>query len=389
MSSKRDFYEILGVSRSADEKELKKAYRKMAMKYHPDKNPDDKEAEEKFKEVNEAYEVLSDPQKRTIYDQYGEDGLKGQAGFGGAGGFEGFGGGFEDIFDMFGDVFGGRGGFGGFGGFGGSQRRGPRRGNDIRQSITIDFEEAVFGKKISLKVNRNEECDECHGTGAKEGTSKKTCSTCGGSGSVREVRQTPFGNMATERVCSTCKGTGEIIESPCGKCHGTGSVRKTKTIEVDIPAGIDDGQMMKLAGQGEYGDKGAPRGDLYLIVNVRPHKEFEREGFDIYLDMPITFVQAALGDEIEVPTIDGNVKYSIPEGTQSGTVFRLRGKGVQRMNSSSRGDQYVKVRVDIPRKLSDKQKEILRSFAEESGEKVSEQKKSFGQKIEDFFTKEK
>lgn len=390
MGANRDFYEILGVSKTADEKELKKAYRKKAMKYHPDRNPDSKEAEEKFKDVNEAYEVLSDPEKRAIYDQYGEEGLKGQAGFGGAGGFGGgfSGGGFEDMFgDIFSDFFGG--GRGGFSGFGGTGRRGPIRGADIRQSVTIDFEEAAFGKKISLKVNRREECDECGGSGCKPGTSKKTCSTCGGSGVVREVRQTPFGNMATQRECSSCHGTGEQIESPCSKCHGTGSVRKTKTIEVNIPAGIDDGQMIKLAGQGEYGEKNAPRGDLYIVVHIRPHKYFVREGYDIYLDMPISFVQAALGDDVEVPTIDGDVKYSIPEGTQTGTVFRLKGKGIQRMNSATRGDQYVKVKIDVPKKLTEKQKEILRTFASESGESVQENKKTFGQKIEDFFTKDR
>ncbi|WP_331653999.1 molecular chaperone DnaJ [Peptostreptococcus stomatis] len=381
----KDYYAVLGIEKTADDKELKKAYRKLAMKYHPDKNPDNKEAEEKFKEVNEAYEVLSDPQKRQIYDQYGADAVNGQGGFGGAGGFNGAGD-FGDIFgDIFGDFFGGS--SRGFGGFGGAQKRGPRKGADIRQHIGITFEEAVFGKKVNIKVNRSEECEECHGTGCKTGTSKTTCKTCGGRGVISEVRQTMFGSMASQRECPDCHGTGEKIESPCSKCGGSGSVRKTKTIEVNIPAGIDDGQMIKLAGQGEFGDPGAPRGDLYLWIDVKPHKTFKRDGFDIYMDMPISFVQATLGDELEVPTIDGSVKYSMPAGTQTGTVFRLKGKGIQRINSSSRGDQYVKVNVQIPKKVSDKQADLLKKFAEENGETVNASKKKLGQKIEDFFTK--
>lgn len=383
MSTKRDYYEVLGVDKSADEQTLKKAYRKLAMKYHPDRNPGDKEAEEKFKEINEAYEVLSDSTKRQTYDQFGHAGMNGQGGFGGQGfGGQGFGG-FEDIFgDMFGDIFGG-----GFGGGGRPRRRGPERGADMRQSIQITFEEAAFGKKTSIKVNRSEECSECHGSGAKAGTSKKTCPTCNGAGEVRTVQRTPFGNIASSRTCSTCEGEGEVVESPCTKCGGKGSTRKVKTIEVDIPAGIDDGQMIKLAGQGELGSKGGPRGDLYIAVSVKNHSLFTREGYDIYFDMPITFAQAALGDEIEVPTLDGKVKYSIPEGTQTGTVFRLREKGIPKLRGNNRGDQYVKVVVDTPKKLNDKQKELLREFAKECGEEVHEKKTTFGQKIENMFKK--
>ncbi|MGX4613983.1 molecular chaperone DnaJ [Clostridioides difficile] len=377
MSTKRDYYEVLGISKGAEAQEIKKAYRKLAMKYHPDRNPGDKEAEEKFKEINEAYEVLSDDTKRKTYDQFGHDGLNGQGDFGG----QGFGG-FEDMFgDIFGDMFGGS-----FGG-GRARRRGPQRGADIRQSVTISFEEAAFGKKMSIKVNRSEECEECNGTGAKPGTSKKTCSTCNGTGQVRTVQRTPFGNIASSRPCSACNGTGEVIESPCSKCHGTGNTRKVKNIEVDIPAGIDDGQMIKLSGQGEVGEKGAPRGDLYIVVNVKAHPLFTRDGNDIYFEMPITFVQATLGDEIEVPTLDGKVKYSVPEGTQTGTVFRLKEKGIPRIRGNSRGDQYVKVVVEIPKKLNDKQKELLREFAKECGSNVHEKKKTFGQKIEDMFKK--
>ena len=383
MSTKRDYYEVLGVGKSADEKEIKKAYRKLAMQYHPDRNPDNKEAEEKFKEINEAYEVLSDETKRRNYDQFGHEGVNRQ-GFGGQGFGGGFGsGGFEDIFgDIFGDMFGG-----GFGGSGRQRRRGPERGADIRQNITIDFEEAAFGKKASIKINRSEECDKCSGTGSKPGTSKKTCPTCNGAGEVRTVQRTPFGNIASSRPCGTCGGEGEIIESPCDKCHGTGSTRKVKTIEVDIPAGIDDGQMIKLAGQGEVGTKGGPRGDLYIVVNIRNHSLFTRDGYDVYLEMPISFSQVALGGEIEVPTLDGKVVYNVPAGTQTGTVFRLREKGIKKLRGNTRGDQYVKVVVETPKNLTDRQKELLRELAKESGDEVHEKKRSFGQKIEDMFKK--
>ena len=380
MSTKRDYYDVLGVGKSADATEIKKAYRKLAMKYHPDKNPGDKEAEEKFKEINEAYEVLSDETKRNNYDQFGHEGVNGQ-GFGGAGGFGGQGfGGFDDIFgDIFGDMFGG-----GFGG-GRPRRRGPERGADIRQRINISFEEAAFGKEVKVKINRSEECDECHGSGAKPGTSKKTCPTCNGSGQVQSVQRTPFGNIASTRTCATCNGEGEVIDSPCSKCHGKGSIRKTKTIEVDIPAGIDEGQMIKLSGQGELGTRGGPRGDLYIEVSVNVHQLFTREGYDVYLEMPITFAQATLGDEIQVPTLDGKVQYQVPEGTQTGTVFRLKGKGIPKLRSNVRGDQYVKVTVEIPKKLNDKQKELVRQFAKECGEEVHERQKSLSDKIDGFF----
>ncbi|EPZ55635.1 chaperone protein DnaJ [[Clostridium] sordellii ATCC 9714] len=332
------------------------------MKYHPDRNPDDKEAEAKFKEVNEAYEVLSDDTKRANYDQFGHEGVNGgfgggQGGFGGFGGFSGGAGGFEDIFgDIFGDMFGG-----GFGG-GRPRRRGPERGSDIKQTVTITFEEAAFGVKKSVKINRTEECEECHGTGAKPGTSKKTCPTCNGEGEIRTAQRTPFGNIMSSKTCPTCNGEGEVFESPCEKCHGTGKIRKTKTIEVDIPAGIDDGQIIKLSGQGDLGSKGGPRGDLYIVVSVKPHQFFTRDGYDVYFELPITFVQAALGDEIEVPTLDGKVMYTVPAGTQTGTVFRLRDKGIPKMRGNSRGDQYVKVVVEVPKKLNDKQKDILKNL---------------------------
>ena len=381
MSTKRDYYDVLGVGKSADASEIKKAYRKLAMKYHPDKNPGDKEAEEKFKEINEAYEVLSDETKRRNYDQFGHEGVNGQ-GFGGAGGFGGQGfGGFDDIFgDIFGDMFGG-----GFGGGSRQRRRGPERGADIKQRISISFEEAAFGKKVQVKINRSEECDQCHGSGAKPGTSKKTCPTCHGSGQVQSVQRTPFGNIASTRTCSTCNGEGEVIDSPCTKCHGKGSIRKTKTIEVDVPAGIDAGQMIKLSGQGEVGEKGGPRGDLYIIVNVQKHEIFTREGYDVYIEMPIRFTQAALGDKLEVPTLDGKVSYNLPEGTQTGTVFRLREKGIPKLRSNSRGDQYVKVIIDTPKKLNEEQKDLLRRFDESCGNKVHEKQRNWKNKIDTFF----
>ena len=381
MSTKRDYYDVLGVDNSADATAIKKAYRKLAMKYHPDKNPGDKEAEEKFKEINEAYEVLSDETKRRNYDQFGHEGVNGQ-GFGGAGGFGGQGfGGFDDIFgDIFGDMFGG-----GFSGGSRQRRRGPERGADIKQRVNISFEEAAFGKKVQVKINRSEECDQCHGSGAKPGTSKKTCPTCHGSGQVQSVQRTPFGNIASTRTCSTCNGEGEVIDSPCSKCHGKGSIRKTKTIEVDIPAGIDNGQMIKLGGQGELGTRGGPRGDLYIEVNVQSHPLFTRDGYDVYLEMPITFAQATLGDKIQVPTLDGKVEYEVPEGTQTGTVFRLKGKGIPKLKSNVRGDQYVKVTVEIPKKLNEKQKELVREFAKECGQEVHQRQKTLSDKIDNFF----
>ena len=381
MSTKRDYYDVLGVDKSADATAIKKAYRKLAMKYHPDKNPGDKEAEEKFKEINEAYEVLSDETKRRNYDQFGHEGVNGQ-GFGGAGGFGGQGfGGFDDIFgDIFGDMFGG-----GFSGGSRQRRRGPERGADIKQRVNISFEEAAFGKKVQVKINRSEECDQCHGSGAKPGTSKKTCPTCHGSGQVQSVQRTPFGNIASTRTCSTCNGEGEVIDSPCSKCHGKGSIRKTKTIEVDIPAGIDNGQMIKLGGQGELGTRGGPRGDLYIEVNVQSHPLFTRDGYDVYLEMPITFAQATLGDKIQVPTLDGKVEYEVPEGTQTGTVFRLKGKGIPKLKPNVRGDQYVKVTVEIPKKLNEKQKELVREFAKECGQEVHQRQKTLSDKIDNFF----
>ncbi len=362
MADKRDYYEVLGVGKNADDAELKKAYRKLAMKYHPDRNPDDKEAENKFKELNEAYEVLSDKEKRNMYDQFGHAGVhqNGQGGFGGAG----FGG-FEDIIN---EVFGG--GFGGgFGrGFSSNRRNAPRKGSSIRADVTLSFEEAAFGKKEKIEFYRTEECHTCHGDGAKPGTKKSKCIKCNGSGEIRVTQQSILGNTVSIQTCPSCSGSGEIIEEPCGTCKGKGRVKKKKTINVDLPAGVFEGAQMNLRGEGNLGSKGGPRGDVIVVIHVLPHKVFKRDGDDIFLQIPITFTQAVLGDEIDVPTLDGKVQFQIPAGTPSGKQFRLRGKGVHVLNGYGRGDQYVRVVVEIPKKLNKKQKEALKAFAKEMGE---------------------
>lgn len=380
---KRDYYEVLGVSKDATEQEIKKAYRKMAMKYHPDKNQGNKESEEKFKEVNEAYEVLSDVEKRKTYDQFGHAGFSG-GGFG-QGGFSGGGfGGFEDIFDAFGDIFGG--GFGGGFGSRSSRRNGPRKGADVRIRMELKFEEAAFGVEKEIVIQQEQECATCHGSGAKPGTSPKTCGTCNGTGEVRQQMRTPFGSMMNVGECPTCHGAGTIIEEKCTTCHGQGKTKKPKKISVKIPAGLEENSIMKVQGEGQLGTKGGMRGDLQIILEIKEHPLFKRRGNNVYMDMPITFVQAALGDEVEVPTLDGKVKYKIPEGTQTGTPFKLRGKGIPYLRSSQRGDQIVTIHVEVPKKLSDKQKELLREFAKESGSNVNEQSRSFLDKMKDLFS---
>lgn len=372
MAEKRDYYEVLGVNKGASEDEIKKAFRSMSKKYHPDLNPNNKEAEEKFKEVNEAYQVLSDADKRSKYDQFGHAGVDPNFGAGGGYGGAGF-----DFGDIFGDIFGG-----GFGGFGGGRRRsGPRRGNDIRQVIDITFEEAAFGCDKQMNIQTQEKCETCGGSGAKKGTSAETCPNCHGSGRVQTQQRTILGYMTTETTCPNCHGEGKIIKEPCRDCRGTGKVRKSKTIEVHIPAGIDDGQTIQLTGKGEAGDKGGPNGDLLLTVRVRKHAIFEREGNNVYIDMPITFVQAAIGATVKVPTLDGLVELDIPEGTQTGSRFRMKGKGIPFLRSKSRGDQYVTVNVEVPRNLTAKQKEILKGFDEDKNYK---QKKTFSEKMKDF-----
>ena len=367
---KRDYYEVLGVSKGASDDDLKRAYRKLAKKYHPDVNPGDKDAEAKFKEVNEAYSVLSDKEKRARYDQFGHAGVDPGYG-GGGGGFGGFDMGDIDLGDIFGSFFGG-GGFGGFGG-GGGRRNGPQKGESLRASLTITFEEAAFGCEKEISLNRTEPCDACQGSGCEPGTTADTCPDCRGTGTVRIQQRTPLGVMASTATCSKCRGTGKIIHTPCKACGGTGSVKKSKRITVTIPAGIDDGQAISLRGQGNAGKNGGPAGDLIVSVRVKPHPQFQREGTTVLYEHKVTFYQAAMGAELEIPTIDGKVKYTLPAGTQSGTTFRLRGKGIPELRGRGRGDQYVTVRVQVPTSLSSEQKEALRAYAQTMGEDVQEE----------------
>ena len=369
---KRDYYEVLGVSKGASDDEIKKAYRKLAKKYHPDMNPGDKEAEAKFKEVNEAYSVLSDEQKRARYDQFGHAGVDPNYGAGGpGGGFGGFDMGDIDLGDIFGSFFGG-GGFGGFGG-GGARRNGPQKGESLRANLTITFEEAAFGCEKEINLNRTEECDECHGSGCQPGTTAETCPDCRGTGVVRVQQRTGGFAFSSTAACTRCRGTGKIIHSPCKSCGGSGSVKKSKRITVTIPAGIDDGQAVSLQGQGNAGKNGGPAGDLIVGVRVKPHPQFRRDGTTVLYEQPVTFFQAAMGAELEIPTIDGKVKYTLPAGTQTGTTFRLRGKGIPELRGRGRGDQYVTIRVQVPTSMNAEQKEALRAFAQAMGENVPEE----------------
>ena len=377
---KRDYYEVLGVDRSVSDDDLKKAYRKAAKKYHPDLNPGDKEAEKKFKEVNEAYEVLSDKEKRARYDQFGHAGVDPNFGAGGGGFGGGFTGDFGDLGDIFNSFFGG-----GFGGRSRSNPNAPRRGNDAAAAVNLSFEEAAKGCRKTVKVTKIENCKECGGSGAEKGSQPKTCPVCHGTGQVSTTQRTPFGVMQTQKVCDNCRGSGKIIDKPCHTCAGKGRIRHTVATAVDIPAGIDDGQVIHLRGGGDAGTNGGPSGDLRINVNVRPHPIFERDGYDVYCEIPITFTQAALGDEIVVPTLDGKVKFTIHEGTQPGDEFKLRGKGIQRLNYSGRGDQYVKINVEVPKELSKAQKEKLREFEKATDEKNYKKSKGFMNKLKEFF----
>ena len=365
---KRDYYEVLGVSKGASEEEIKKAYRRLAKQNHPDLHPGDKEAEERFKEINEAYGILSDPEKKSRYDQFGHAGVDPNFGAGG-GGFGGFDMGDIDLGDIFGSFFGG-----GFGGFGGSSRRnGPQKGESLRASLTISFEEAAFGCEKEINLNRTEECEACHGSGAEPGTTAETCPDCRGTGVVRVQQRTGGFAFSSTAPCSRCRGTGKIIHTPCKACGGSGSVKKTKRVTVSIPAGIDDGQAISLRGQGNAGKNGGPAGDLIVAVHVKPHPQFHRDGTTVLYEQPVTFYQAVMGAELEIPTIDGKVKYNLPAGTQTGTTFRLRGKGIPELRGRGRGDQYVTVRVQVPTSLNGEQKEALRAFAEAMGEDVPEE----------------
>ena len=375
----RDYYEVLGVDRNASQDEIKKAFRKKARQYHPDVNRDNpKEAEEKFKEANEAYEVLSDDTKKAQYDQYGHDAFT-QGGGASAGGFQGgFGGqagGFGDIFDMF------------FGG-GGRQQQGPQKGNDLREDIDISFEDAAFGKSMDITVHRHEECDHCHGTGGEPGSKVDTCPNCRGTGQESVVQNTPFGQMRTPRTCSKCHGSGKIIEKKCSKCRGEGQVIAKRKIAIKVPPGVDNGSRLRVANEGEPGILGGPKGDLYVYIYVRPHKEFERNGNDVVSRVNISFAQAALGATVQVNTLDGKVDLKIPEGTQTGTAFRIKGKGIPYLrNPNQRGDQHIIVTVQTPKKLTEKQRELLLRFANESDEDVNVLQVSKGlfDKLKDAF----
>ena len=373
MAEKRDFYEVLGVKKGASEDELKKAYRKLAKENHPDLHPGDKECEARFKEINEAYEVLSDPDKRAKYDQFGHAAFDPSQGFGGGGGFGGFEG-FGGFGDIFSDIFGG--GFG-FGGGGGRNPNAPRKGDNLRATVNIKFEEAAFGVNKDVFVSKIEQCHDCKGTGCAEGTTAEVCPDCKGTGTVMSTKRTPFGMVQSSEQCPKCRGRGKIIHSPCKTCRGIGSVRRQHKVSVSIPAGIDDGQTISLKGQGNAGLNGGPAGDLLITVLVQPHARFERDGASILLDQEISFAQAALGAEVEVLTLDGKVKLNIPEGTQTGTTFRLKGKGVPFLRNGGRGDQFVTVNVAVPRSMTSTQKNALRRYAETMGETV-EQKNIFG-----------
>ena len=369
---KRDLYEVLEVERSASEQEIKRAYRKLARQYHPDANPGDKKAEEKFKEVADAYEVLSDPDKKARYDQFGHAGVDPNQG-GGFGGFGGFGdtGGFGDIFDMF------------FGGNGGQRRGGPQRGADLRYNMTLTFEEAAFGAEKEIQIPRDETCTDCQGSGAAPGTHPTTCSQCQGTGQVRVTQRSPFGVIQTTRTCSACNGEGQTITTPCSTCHGKGKIRQTKTLKIHVPPGSEDGLNLRLSGDGEAGAKGGPSGDLYIVLQVKPHKFFQRDNNDVYCEVPITFVQAALGAEIDVPTLDGLVKMKIPEGTQTSTIFRLKGHGIPYRRGNGRGDQHVRVVLTTPTKLNEKQKQLMRQFGEMTPEQQQMGKKSLFEKFKE------
>lgn len=377
--AKRDYYEVLGVSRDASSDEIKKAYRRLARQYHPDVNPDDKDAEEKFKEVKDAFDVLSDSNRRAQYDRFGHAAEEGFGANGFGGGYGGFGqggaagfGGFEDIFDTF------------FGGGGRGRRpNGPMRGADLRYDMEISLEDAAFGLETTILIPRSESCETCNGSGAKPGTSPETCTYCNGTGQQQVVRNTALGRFVSVKTCDACHGEGTFIKERCPDCQGSGRKQRERKIEVKIPAGVDTGSRLRVSGEGEAGSRGGPPGDLYVVLHVKQHELFRREGDDIVVEMPVSFTQAALGTELEVPTLDGKARIKVPEGTQPGTMFRLRGKGIPHLRGYGRGDQHVRVKVEIPKKLSGKQKELLREYAKLAGEDVAQHDKGIFDKMKD------
>lgn len=377
MADKRDFYEVLDLQKGASDDEIKKAYRQHAKKYHPDLHPGDKVCEEKFKEVNEAYEVLSDKEKKARYDQFGHAGVDPNFSQGGGSPF----GQDVDIGDIFNSFFGGFGGFGGRG----NNPNGPRRGADVESNLYITFEEAAKGCKKAVKYQNIETCDECHGTGAQKGTTPKTCTACGGKGKVTINQRTPFGVVQTQRACDACHGRGKIVETPCKKCNGNGRIRKTKTVDVSIPAGINDNQILNVGGHGNSGVNGGPAGDLHVYINVRPHSIFERRGDDVWCEMPITFSQAALGADVIVPTLDGKVSYHVHDGTQPNDIFKLKGKGIQHLNGRGKGDQFVRVTIEVPKNLSKEQRELIEKLGGTASDKNYSKGKSFKEKLKKMF----
>lgn len=379
--AKQDYYEVLGVSRDASEDEIKRAFRKKAKECHPDINPGDKVAEHKFKEINEAYEVLGDSQKRRQYDQFGHAAFEAGAG---AGGFDGFGGfGFEDVFDSFfgGSIFGSR---------SGRQRRGPVRGRDIRFDLTVEFEEAAAGVKRDIEYQRTERCLECDGSGARKGTDAVACTVCNGTGQVETAQNTVFGRFVNVTECHACNGEGRIIKEPCPKCRGQGRVRRRRTLSVSVPGGIDEGQVLSVAGEGDAGAKGGPPGDLRIVVHVKPHRLFKRRDYDLFYELPVSFALASMGGEIEIETLAGKVRYKVPEGTQPGTTFRLKGKGIKHLNRNMYGDLYVQVNVRVPKKLTAEQRQALEKFdrllsSEKAGHEKHKKDKKIIDKVKDVF----
>lgn len=372
--AKRDYYEVLELDKSASVSEIKKAYRQKAKQYHPDLNPDNEEAEEKFKEATEAYEVLSDEEKRSRYDRFGHAGLDGNAGYSGSG-FGGFGDIFQDLFDVFG---GGR-------SSGAERKNMPRPGSDLRYDLELNFEDAVFGVEREIQLRREENCHVCHGDRAKPGTSKSQCTKCNGSGEVQYVQQSPFGQFVRVGSCDACNGSGEVIEEKCDSCHGSGREMRSRRIKISIPAGVDSGSVMPIRGQGEDGFNGGPSGDLYIYIHVKEDDVFKRRGNDVYLELPITYTQAVLGGEIEVPTLEGISKYELPKGREIGESYRLEGKGIKDVRGRGRGDLYFTTKINIPKKLNKEQRQILEDFEKAMGESVSKERKSFLKKIKDVF----